>query len=185
MNSPGSRRLEQIRSAVIAYQGRLIGFAARITGGTDTARDVVQETFLRLCNQDLEAIGDHLPAWLFRVCRNLALDIRKKEAPLRPIEEVVSRPSPAGMDPHRELERSDETRRVLAAVAGLPPAQQEVLRLRFQNELSYKEISAVTGQSVGNVGYLIHVAIQRLRGTLHPTGSTPPGLSGGGGRSDA
>ncbi len=184
MNSPGSRRLEQIRSAVNAYQSRLIAFAARITGDADTARDVVQETFLRLCNQDVEAIGDHLPGWLFRVCRNQALDRRKKEAPLRPLEEAVISSPGDGTDPHRALEQSDEARRVLAAVAGLPPAQQEVLRLRFQNDLSYREISEITSQSVSNVGFLIHVAIKRLRETLHQAGGTPPGLSAGG-RSDA
>lgn len=57
MTSPGSRRLEQIRSAVTTYQSRLIAFAARITGDTDSAREVVQETFLRLCGQDVDAIA--------------------------------------------------------------------------------------------------------------------------------
>jgi RNA polymerase sigma-70 factor (ECF subfamily) len=184
MNSPGSRCLEQIRSAVNAYQSRLISFAARITGDADTARDVVQETFLRLCNQDVDAIGDHLPAWLFRVCRNRALDVRKKEASLRPLEAAVVSPPETGADPHRVLERNDEARRVLAAVAGLPATQQEVLRLRFQNDLSYKEISEITSQSVSNVGFLIHVAIKRLRETLQETGGAPS-RRGAGGRSDA
>jgi len=178
MNNPGSRRREQIRSAVNAYQSRLISFAARITGDTDSARDVVQETFLRLCNRDVDAIGDHLAAWLFRICRNHALDIRKKEAPLRPLEEVPTPPE-ASVDPHRAL-----ARRVLAAVAELPATQQEVLRLRFQNDLSYKEISEITSQSVSNVGFLIHVAIKRLRETLQETGGAQPRCSAGG-RSDA
>jgi DNA-directed RNA polymerase specialized sigma24 family protein len=42
---------------------------------------------------------------------------------------------------------------VLAAVAELPAAQQEVLRLRFHDELTYKEISEITSHSVGNVGF--------------------------------
>lgn len=61
---------------------------------------------------------------------------------------------------------SDNARRVLAAVAELPPAQQEVLRLRFQEELSYKEISAITNHSVSNVGFLIHTGIRRVRERL-------------------
>jgi RNA polymerase sigma factor (sigma-70 family) len=174
MTSPGSRRLEQIRSAVTTYQGRLIAFAARITGDTDSAREVVQETFLRLCGQDVDALADHLAPWLFRVCRNKALDARRKEAPLRSLDEAVTAPIESDLDPHRALERHDEARRVLAAVAGLPAAQQEVLRLRFQNDLSYREISEVTGQSVSNVGFLIHVAIKRLRGRFAEESATAP-----------
>jgi RNA polymerase sigma-70 factor (ECF subfamily) len=98
MTSSASRRLEQIRAAVDAYQSRLIGFAARITGDTDSARDVVQDTFLRLCHHDLEEIGDHLPAWLFRVCRNRALDVGRKEAPLIPLEDTLTTPA-NGVDP--------------------------------------------------------------------------------------
>jgi RNA polymerase sigma-70 factor (ECF subfamily) len=169
MTKPGSRRLEQIRSAVATHQSRLISFAARITGDTDSAREVVQETFLGLCKQDLEAMGDHLAAWLFRVCRNKALDFRRKEAPLKPLDEAVASPTKPDLDPHQALERHDEARRVLAAVACLPAPQQEVLRLRFQNDLSYKEISEITGHSISNVGFLLHVAIKRLRGRLQET----------------
>jgi RNA polymerase sigma-70 factor (ECF subfamily) len=45
----------------------------------------------------------------------------------------------------------------------LPPNQQEVVRLKFQNGFSYKEISRITELSVGNVGFLIHTAVARLR----------------------
>jgi DNA-directed RNA polymerase specialized sigma24 family protein len=48
----------------------------------------------------------------------------------------------------------------------LPKNQREVLRLKFQCDLSYKEISAVTQLSVTNVGFLIHTAIKTLRKEL-------------------
>ena len=41
--------------------------------------------------------------------------------------------------------------------------QQEVVRLKFQNGFSYKEISRITALSVSNVGFLIHTAVARLR----------------------
>jgi len=74
--------------------------------------------------------------------------------------------------PGRELEpvvllEADERRgRVLALLDQLPARQQEVLRLRFQGGLSYQEIQRVTGDSLGNVGYLIHVGIRSLRERL-------------------
>ena len=45
----------------------------------------------------------------------------------------------------------------------LPANQQEVVRLKFQNGFSYKEISQITALSVSNVGFLIHTAVARLR----------------------
>lgn len=162
-----TERVDRILGAVETYQGRLIRFAARITGDLESARDVVQDTFLRLCRQDLDQVADHLPAWLFRVCRNRALDVRKKEGPLRPLDEMPARTEiDPGDDPHGSLERSDAAKRALVALAELPPSQQEVLRLRLQEELSYKEISAVTGHSVSHVGVLVHVGLKTVRQRL-------------------
>jgi RNA polymerase sigma-70 factor (ECF subfamily) len=52
----------------------------------------------------------------------------------------------------------------------LPPNQREVIRLKFQNGFSYREISRISGHSVSNVGFLIHTGMktlrQRLVGTL-------------------
>ena len=52
---------------------------------------------------------------------------------------------------------------VLRLIDRLPPNQQEVVRLKFQNGFSYKEISRITELSVSNVGFLIHTAVTRLR----------------------
>jgi RNA polymerase sigma factor (sigma-70 family) len=183
MDEPAARA-KRIREAIDQYQGRLIAFAARITGDWESARDVVQETFLRLCREDLDALADHLPAWLFRVCRNRALDVRKKEAPLEPFDESRQLTADGAGDPLQRLEQSDAARSAMAAVAKLPAAQQEVLRLRFQEELSYKEISAITRLSVSNVGVLIHTGIRRIRQRMRVPGSTTrPHPEGG--RSDA
>jgi RNA polymerase sigma-70 factor (ECF subfamily) len=45
----------------------------------------------------------------------------------------------------------------------LPDNQQEVIRLKVQNGLSYREISEVTGLSVSNVGFLLHKGIKTIR----------------------
>ena len=62
-----------------------------------------------------------------------------------------------------EAEQQDTTARVLEFVDKLNENQREVVRLKFQSGLSYKEIAAVTELSVSNVGYLIHTAIKKLR----------------------
>lgn len=66
-------------------------------------------------------------------------------------------------DPARIAERREGAARVSVLLAELPSNQQEVIRLRFQNGLSYKQIAEVTSLSVSNVGFLIHTAIATLR----------------------
>ena len=65
--------------------------------------------------------------------------------------------------PGRAIEAAETQASVLALIGRLPPNQQEVVRLKFQNGFSYKEISRITELSVTNVGFIIHTAVARLR----------------------
>lgn len=65
--------------------------------------------------------------------------------------------------PDQTAETRDSAARVLKFLDQLPGNQQEVIRLKFQNELSYREIAEVTGLTVSNVGFLLHVGIKQLR----------------------
>lgn len=145
------------------FERPLIQYAASILCNGETARDVVQDTFLRLAQHGtLEP--DHLAPWLFTVCRNRALDIRRKDNRLIAMneheqEEITSgEPTPAAW-----LERKESGAHLSQMLERLPEAQREVIRLRFQCDLSYREISEITQLNVGNVGFLIHTAIKRLR----------------------
>jgi RNA polymerase sigma factor (sigma-70 family) len=183
MNDMPVSRLEWIRSVMDEHQGRLIRFAARITGDLESARDVVQETFLRLCRQDPGRIADRVTPWLYTVCRNRALDVRRKEGPLMPLDEMALAALPArASDPAAGVEAGESSQRLLELLGTLPPDQQEVLRLRFQDELSYKEISSVTRHSISNVGFLIHVGLKQIRERL---GASHPGTPQHGGQSHA
>ena len=157
-------RSEWVCDALDRYEGPLTRYAARIVGDVDRARDVVQDTFLRLCSQDQAELDGRLPEWLFTVCRNRALDVRRKDRRMKGLTEahtddrVSDDPSPDAV-----AEGQDTTSRVLHLLGGLPDNQQEVLVLKFQSGLSYREIAGVLGISVTNVGFLIHTAIKSLR----------------------
>jgi RNA polymerase sigma-70 factor (ECF subfamily) len=62
--------------------------------------------------------------------------------------------------PTDAAERVDAYGRVVEAMAGLPPRQQEVVRLKFQHGLSYKEIGQVMNLTATNVGFILHTAIK-------------------------
>src|SRR5262249_4494209 len=79
-----SNHTSWVMHVVDAFEGRLVRYAADLVGPA-LARDVVQDTFLRLCDQEREHIEPHLSAWLFTVCRNRAFELRRKlkrQAPL-------------------------------------------------------------------------------------------------------
>jgi RNA polymerase sigma factor (sigma-70 family) len=163
-----AERAEWLRSVLDRYEGPLTRFAARLIGDVERARDVVQETFLRLCRDGAPRDDAHTPRWLFTVCRRLALDVRRKEKRMRPLAEEHERVAAARAFPAAAAEGQESAGSVLAVLAGLPSRQQEVIRLRFQNGLSYRDIAAVMDTSVTNVGYLIHSAIATLRQRMMP-----------------
>jgi RNA polymerase sigma-70 factor (ECF subfamily) len=68
--------------------------------------------------------------------------------------------------PGDSLERQETMSQIVRLMETLPKNQREVLRLKFQSDLSYKQISEITGLSVTNVGFLIHTAIKTLRKQL-------------------
>ncbi len=156
-----------VRLAVDRYEGPLTLYAARLLSDADAARDVVQDTFLRLCAQDRAAVEPHLAEWLFTVCRNRALDILRKESRMTQLsEEQVHRCLSTAPDPADVAERRELTSHVLDLLENLPMNQREVIRLKFQNGFSYQEISRISGHSVSNVGFLIHAGMKTLRGLL-------------------
>jgi RNA polymerase sigma-70 factor (ECF subfamily) len=159
-----SARREWVRSALDRFEGPLVRYAAQITGDLERARDVVQDTFVRLCAEDRARVENHLTEWLFTVCRNRALDVRRKESRMTPLsDEQLADCESNDLSPADATERRETTSQVLQLIEGLPENQREVIRLKFQNDLSYREISQVTNLSVTNVGFLLHTAIKTIR----------------------
>lgn len=154
-----------VQTAVERHQAPLLRYATRLLhGDAEQARDVVQDTFVRLLAQPPSQVDGHLVEWLFTVCRNRTLDVLRKEGRMRLFEEgQAERITASEPRPGAGLERAETNATVLGLIEHLPPNQQEVIRLKFQNGFSYKEISRITSLSVGNVGFLIHTAVARLR----------------------
>jgi len=71
--------------------------------------------------------------------------------------------------PDERTERRDTGQQLPGLLADLPDNQREVLRLKFQQDLSYREIADITDFSESNVGYLIHMGIKTLRERMLPT----------------
>ncbi len=66
---------------------------------------------------------------------------------------------------------------VLEIMEELPERQQEVVRLKFQGGLSYREIAEVMNTTVNNVGVMLHTAIKNIRQRL-PEAALSAGAAG-------
>jgi RNA polymerase sigma factor (sigma-70 family) len=155
-----------LREVIARWEGPLVRYAVRVSRDLDLGRDAVQETFLRLCrlnDDERSEVAGHLTRWLFTVCRSRALDAKRKESRMSVVLELDERLAPDSMLPDEMLEQRETEDRAIALLDRLPETQQEVIRLKFQNDLSYREIADITGHSVSNVGFLLHTGIKRLR----------------------
>lgn len=146
------------------HEQALCRYARSLAGEEAMALDAVQETFLRLCKVTPTKIAGHEAAWLYRVCRSRVLDLKKKEKPMQTLTEKHQAVlSAEGLLPDACADQSDTRQLVTRLISYLPERQQEIIRLKFQQNLSYREISEVLGLSESNVGFLIHTGIKQLR----------------------
>jgi RNA polymerase sigma-70 factor, ECF subfamily len=162
-DEPSRLHRQWVADSFVRYERPLLAYACRMLGGDfSAAQDAVQETFVRLCREDRAKIEARLAAWLFSVCRSRVIDMKRLKGVLPTSDQattvVDAEPSPAAA--LEAIEQSDQMVRLLDE---LSPRQQEVLRLRLQAQLSYREIAEVTGLSVSNVGFHLHAAVRSLR----------------------
>jgi len=152
-----------VMQAVAEHEAALLRYAASIVGPA-RAPDVVQDTFLKLCAQSADDVAGYLGAWLFRVCRNRAIELLRAERRHSPLEEAGMESAEDG--PVSTLERKETLTRVGAGLSTLSEREREILRLKVDAGLRYKEIAEVMKISVSNVGFILHAAISKLRKEL-------------------
>ena len=153
-----------MQELVRRFQGPLLQFATRIIGDRERARDVVQETFIKFQNNGAPSDHSEASTWLFTVCRNAALNVCRKERRMLFLEEELIEAQPSEQPlPGEELEQKEAAGFLRRILATLPPRQQEVIQLKFQNDLSYQQIAEITKTNANNVGVLIHTALKTLR----------------------
>ena len=178
----GSSPKPDLAALLDRYERPLVRYALSIVGDLESARDAVQETFIRLSRlipDELEFAGSddstdihassldfsnekHVEAWLFTVCRHRSIDHQRKHSRIIPMplpeDHKSNEPGPAATMESRDTEAS-----LIRLLDRLSPNQREVIRLKFQNDLSYQEIADITQLSVTNVGFILHTGLRKLR----------------------
>lgn len=158
---------ERFSLLVERYTEPLYRHVRRMVGAHEESEDVVQETFARAwsCLTRFNGSDDGLRAWLYRIATNAALDaLRRRRRWVFTSLDTVSKQAVADAGPVWSEER--EIARFQQAVAELPLKQKLVFQLRYYDEMTYEEIAAVVGGSVGSSKTNYHYATEKIRTKL-------------------
>lgn len=168
-------RWETIEELFTALESPLLSYALRLSGERGPAEDIVQEAFMKLHAQFGEVRDPK--RWLYRTVHNLALNHRRKNSKIVLLEQPAEDGSSASADttdpeplPDEQIARWEGIGLVRLSLETLDERSRELVRLKFNDDLSYKEISTRTGLKTGHIGYLLHQALKAIADELAKNG---------------
>ena len=172
---PGWETIEELFAAL---ESPLLSYSLLLAGDPGAAEDIVQEAFMRLHAQFDEVREPR--RWLYRTVHNLALNHRRQAGKIVSLNLPGYDGSPAANDtadpqplPDEQIARWEGIGLVRLSLKSLDDRSRELVRLKFNEEMSYKEISARTGLNIGHVGYLLHHALKAVADELARNGVVP------------
>ena len=164
---------ETIEQVFAALESPLLIYARRLLGNRAVAEDIVQEAFMKL-HMRFKQVEAPQP-WLYRAVHNLAVDHQRRagKVVLMGDSEKEDGPAPDPMDsqplPDEQIARWEGIGLVRLVLETLDERSRELIRLRFNEDLSYKEVAERMGLTVGHVGYLLHHALKAMAVELEKT----------------
>jgi RNA polymerase sigma-70 factor (ECF subfamily) len=165
---------ETIEELFMALESPLLAYAMRLAGQVEWAEDIVQEAFMRL-HANFDDVREP-KKWLYRTVHNLALNYRRDSGKIVPLDlkqgegaENVDTMDPQPL-PDEQIARLEGIGLVRLSLKTLDKRSRELVRLKFNEGMSYKEIAGRTGLTVSHVGYLLHHAIKAIADELAKNG---------------
>lgn len=157
-------RDQAFRGLVGTYQRRLYAVIRRQVREHSDADDILQETFLKVFRHIGSFEGrSGLYTWLYRIAGNEVANHWNRQQRHRahaPSEDIPDGAAEAWMDP------DGITRQLEEAVADLPPQQQRVFRMRYYDELPYRQIAELLNLTEGALKASFHHAVRKIEAHL-------------------
>lgn len=148
------------------YVTRIYNYVYFRTGNAAEAEDLTAKVFLRAMKhiRNYRDLGLPFSAWLYRIAHNLVANWhrdngRKKEIPL---DDALPLPV-LSKHPESEVVKREETDKLLRIIRKLPPERQQLIILKFVEQLSNAEIGVIMGKSEGAIKSLYHRTLTSLR----------------------
>ena len=167
------RRAQQMETKALVeifdqYSPGIYRYTLRRAGDPQVAEDCVSETFLRFLKtvqHPQKNIKTSIRAYLYRTAHNWLIDQYRKE-PLPPEELDETITAAREPNPEQQVMQSDQAEKMQHALKQLPPAQQQVIALRYLEEWSLQECAETMEKSVGAIKALQNRAMKNLRHLL-------------------
>jgi RNA polymerase sigma factor (sigma-70 family) len=172
VNQPDCPKVGQLtlRALFDAEEAPLLRYAFSLTGRRAVAEEIVQEVFLQLHTRWDEV--DSPRAWLFRSVRNRAYNHNRDNK-----REVLSSDDCDAQSPNSEHElpeamllRKEAAGALRLIVEQLDEPDRQLVKLKYFENLKYRDISERTGLSISNVGYRLHHILKELAQKLGQLG---------------
>lgn len=151
------------------YQPQIYRFVVIKVGRREDAEDITHQIFLSAWKNigGYEHLGHPFSSWLYQIARNLVIDHYRTNKIEINLEEAEDAHDIGHIDSSEaEVELSLAMDKVTEAIRSLSELHQDVIIMRFVEELSVKEVSASLGKSEGAVKVLQHRAMQKLKDIL-------------------
>ena len=176
---------ESLGMLVARWERPLFHFVYRMISRSEDARDICQETFLRILKKSSRfKPGAKFSTWMYQIALNLCRDqLRRKRRWSSLIVEAVTRSEddrpredadPSAADPAAVAELREKREAVTQALSTIPPEQREVLVLKEFEGLKFREIAEILGCPESTVKSRMYYGLNGLRSVLVRQGFRQP-----------
>jgi len=147
------------------YQKQIYWYARKMLGTHDDADEVTQQVIIVIYEKlNTFKFNSALFTWIYRITSTRCLNFlkRKKIKSFFNIDEHSEQIKSKINSIQSELENKEKVEKINTILLTLPPKQREIFIFRIFNELSYEEISQITGKSVGALKANYHHALAKV-----------------------
>jgi len=154
---------DQFKTQVLVHKDQMYRLARRILRNEEDAKDIVQDSFLKLWNKR-KVLGNikSIKSFSLTMVRNACIDHIRKHKPETDKEQQINANSDY-QNPEKQLEVSDQLSKVRAIINQLNDQQRTVIQLREIEGLEYDEITEITGLSSNNLRVIISRARKEIK----------------------
>jgi len=163
------KKVARFEAVILPHLDAAYNMARWMTRNTSDAEDVAQEAMLRAFRFFDSFRGENGRVWLMTIVRNTCLTWIRRQLPQQnsaEFDERLHTDLESALTPESEFLRQATSEQVRRAIEQLPPEFREVILMRELEQLSYKEIAAVTQSPLGTVMSRISRARAMLRQSI-------------------
>lgn len=163
-------RKRAVHIMIQKYRESLLYHAICIVKDSDEAYDLVQEVFIRAIREERLFTPDfRIKAWLYRVTSNLCFNLVRNKKRRSAILDAAKMSDRSDADQLSEIFSDERRVEILKAISTLSEEHQNILMMRYYNDLSYKELSEVLNVKLGTVMSRLSRARSKLIEVLDPS----------------